>query len=289
MYSVPGQSLQSVTDNGSTTTNRVGIGNVYLSPGNTEHAGYIEFYKGGVQNSRLGYIGYDNSNVTYSAEQGNHTFYGNLVANNKVGIGAAPLAPLDVSGDMILRNYQNIKGGGSSILFTPYGDDYPHSASIRSYLDYAEGVNSRVRLVLSSFWAGKNQDELTLIGGSVGIGTKLPDEKLTVYGNIHAQGVRVDLNVPYADYVFNEDYQLPALSDLRCYISQHHHLPEIPSAQQVAKDGINLGEMNVKLLQKIEELTLYLIEKDEQLKREHQSNETLIKRLDAIEKQISNY
>ncbi|MDB5002090.1 MAG: hypothetical protein JWQ34_315 [Mucilaginibacter sp.] len=62
--------------------------------------------------------------------------------------------------------------------------------------------------------------------------------------------------------IFNGDYKLPTLVAVKDYVTKNHHLPEIPSAAQMAKDGINLGDMNTKLLKKVEELTLYLIEKD---------------------------
>jgi hypothetical protein len=101
--------------------------------------------------------------------------------------------------------------------------------------------------------------------GNVGIGTTSPDEKLTVKGKIHAEEVKIDLSVPAPDYVFENDYKLPALNNLKSYVNKNHHLPEIPSAKEMARDGLNLGEMNTLLLKKVEELTLYLIEKDQQV------------------------
>ncbi|HEY2580426.1 MAG TPA: hypothetical protein VGI43_01390 [Mucilaginibacter sp.] len=89
--------------------------------------------------------------------------------------------------------------------------------------------------------------------------------KLAVKGTIHAQQVNVDMN-NWADYVFDKDYPLPSLTDIKTYIDQNHHLPEIPSAQQVEKEGLNLGEMNKVLVKKVEELTLYLIEEDKEIK-----------------------
>jgi hypothetical protein len=118
--------------------------------------------------------------------------------------------------------------------------------------------------------------------GYTGIGTNNPDAKLTVAGTVHASAVLVDQAVQATpDYVFNKDYDLATLKDVKSYIDKNHHLPEIPSAAQVAKDGINLGEMNTKLLKKIEELTLYLIEKDKQL-------DDQAKRLDRLEQQIKD-
>jgi len=70
----------------------------------------------------------------------------------------------------------------------------------------------------------------------------------------------------WPDYVFNKDYSLLSLKDTKAFIDKHHHLPDAPSAEEVAKEGINLGEMNKLLLKKVEELTLYLIEKDKKEK-----------------------
>jgi len=117
-----------------------------------------------------------------------------------------------------------------------------------------------------------------LNNGNVGIGTTNPDAVLAVKGQVHAQEVKVDLNVPGPDYVFEKDYQLTSLEEIKNYIDQNKHLPEVPSAKEMEKNGVQLGEMNMLLLKKIEELTLYVID----LKRE---NEVLKKRMDNSEKQ----
>ncbi|WCT13639.1 tail fiber protein [Mucilaginibacter jinjuensis] len=124
--------------------------------------------------------------------------------------------------------------------------------------------------------------------GNVGIGTIQPDAKLAVKGTIHATEVLVDTNVPQPDYVFDKDYDLTSLKDVKNYIDQNHHLPELPSAAQVAKDGINIGEMNAKLLKKIEELTLYLIEKDDQLRTEQSKNTTQQQQIDQLKMQMKD-
>ncbi|QLE02057.1 hypothetical protein HX109_11005 [Galbibacter sp. BG1] len=95
--------------------------------------------------------------------------------------------------------------------------------------------------------------------GDVGIGTYTPDEKLTVNGTMHAKEVKIDINVPAPDYVFEEDYKLRSLKELKKYIEIYGHLPEIPSAEEIAEEGISVGEMNMLLLKKIEELTLYIL------------------------------
>lgn len=103
--------------------------------------------------------------------------------------------------------------------------------------------------------------------GNVGIGTIVPDAKLTVKGDIHTQEVTVDLQgavVP--DFVFEEDYVLKTLEETEEYIHANKHLPEIPSASEMEENGFELKEMDLKLLQKVEELTLYLIEQNKEIK-----------------------
>ncbi|OKS84905.1 hypothetical protein [Mucilaginibacter polytrichastri] len=131
-------------------------------------------------------------------------------------------------------------------------------------------------------------DDLVIDGtGNIGIGTTNPNGyKLAVKGTLHSQAVQVDMN-GWSDYVFDKDYDLASLKDIKTYIDKNHHLPEIPSADRVAKDGINLGEMNAKLLKKIEELTLYLIEKDNQLKEEQSINRKQQEQLDVITRKLN--
>jgi len=103
--------------------------------------------------------------------------------------------------------------------------------------------------------------------GYLGVGTTTPTDMLTVAGKIGAREIKVTTNAG-ADFVFEPDYKLPALAELEKYVKANKHLPEIPTAAQMVKEGVNLGELNIKLLQKVEELTLHLIEKDKQLQNE---------------------
>lgn len=113
---------------------------------------------------------------------------------------------------------------------------------------------------------------MRITSGSLGIGTiDTKDYKLAVAGKMIAVSVKVQLQNEWADYVFAEGYKLESLPNLEKFIKKNQHLPDLPSATEVKVDGgIDLGEMNIKLLQKIEELTLHLIEQN--------------KRLDAIDK-----
>jgi hypothetical protein len=107
-------------------------------------------------------------------------------------------------------------------------------------------------------------DDIVIDGaGSIGIGTLVPTEKLTVKGKIKANEIRVD-GAGAPDYVFEEGYKIETLREVENYIKVNKHLPEVPSAKEFERDGMAVGEMNKLLLKKIEELTLHLIEKDKQ-------------------------
>ncbi|SMC74954.1 tail fiber protein [Pedobacter africanus] len=98
--------------------------------------------------------------------------------------------------------------------------------------------------------------------GNMGIGTTNPDGyKLAVKGKVRAHEIKVETG-NWPDYVFAKDYQLPTLQETEKHIKDKGHLPGIPSAAEVKANGVDLGEMNAKLLQKIEELTLHLIEQN---------------------------
>ncbi|OMQ12526.1 tail fiber protein [[Flexibacter] sp. ATCC 35103] len=130
-----------------------------------------------------------------------------------------------------------------------------------------------------------------LKNGNVGIGATNPDSKLTVAGKIHAQEVKVTLSAGTAvpDYVFAKDYKLKSLNEVEEYIKQNSHLPEIPSAQEIEKNGLMLADMNMSLLKKIEEMTLYMIEQGKEiknLKKENEALRTFSDRLSKIENQL---
>ena len=80
-----------------------------------------------------------------------------------------------------------------------------------------------------------------------------------------AEEVRVELDATWPDYVFEKHYDLSPLPQLENFIRINKHLPNIPSAGQVKEQGLNLGDMNLRLLEKIEELTLYIIQQDKKI------------------------
>jgi len=110
------------------------------------------------------------------------------------------------------------------------------------------------------------------VTGNVGIGTSDPGAyKLAVNGKIHTKEVKVDL-VGWSDFVFEKEYSLPTLKEVAQHIQEKGHLKDIPSAKDVEENGIFLGEMDAKLLQKIEELTLYTLEQEEKIEQLEKQN-----------------
>jgi hypothetical protein len=106
--------------------------------------------------------------------------------------------------------------------------------------------------------------------------------KLQVRGLIRAQEVKVE-TANWPDYVFAKDYELPTLPEIERQIKKDGHLPGMPSAIEAEKNGVELGVMNKKLLQKVEELTLHLIAKDKELSEERRINNDQEQRLQKLE------
>jgi len=183
---------------------------------------------------------------------------------------------------------------GSSSQFGSYGsnDNALELSSENPSIGLIGGPSSNNRVFLSAnstFGNGLAFSNITHFGfymfggtgeimrfhtnGSVSVGTtnSATGYKLSVGGKIMAEELKVQLEANWPDYVFETTYNLVSLGDLEKFINKNKHLPNIPSAKEVEKDGINVGEMNAKLLQKIEELTLYVIDlhkENEKLKKE---------------------
>ncbi len=114
--------------------------------------------------------------------------------------------------------------------------------------------------------------------GNLCIGTTNPQGyKLAVAGNVIAESVKVALQGNWPDYVFKPGNKLLSLQEVESYVQQNNHLPEMPSEEEVRKEGIDLGQMDAKLLKKIEELTLYMIDFKKEVDVLKQKNQTLEK------------
>ena len=167
-----------------------------------------------------------------------------LKSNGNVGIGVNnPESKLHVNGTISVGGKKTIfgdkKGGiGETIENVNYGLSF--------------STDKRPRMFINNV-------------GNVGIGTGNPGNyKLAVEGDLGARRVVVHLN-SWSDFVFSEDYPLPSLEEVDAYIQKNNHLPHIPAESEVIKEGVDVGEMQKLLLQKIEELTLYTIEQQKQI------------------------
>jgi hypothetical protein len=124
----------------------------------------------------------------------------------------------------------------------------------------------------------------------VGIGTENTEGySLSVNGKIRAgDDIRVYPSAEWADYVFEETYSLPPLKEVEDYINKNRHLPEIPSASTVKEEGIELGRMDARLLQKIEELTLYTIAQEKVLNQQDREIKSLRTELDELRELVKS-
>ena len=128
-----------------------------------------------------------------------------------------------------------------------------------------------------------------MTGGKVGIGTTAPEHALDVAGTIRACRVEVNNVSNWCDYVFEPDYELPSLEEVESYIQTHKHLKDIPSEAEVMANGVSLDDMTKGLLKKVEENTLYIIQKDKEnkaLKKKMEQYQDLENQVEALLKRI---
>lgn len=163
--------------------------------------------------------------------------------------------------------------------------------SDKASLQGGAGFGSLLRLYSGAgteavrFDAGGGGGTSWIASGNVGIGTSNPTYKLDVIGTIRAREIKVDLNG--ADFVFENNYKLMPLDELEKFVKEQKHLPEVAPAKEMKENGTDLGNLNSKLLQKIEELTLYSIEQNraiEELKRMMKLQSEKIERLESASK-----
>ena len=152
------------------------------------------------------------------------------------------------SGDMNLTSASNIYWNGGDVAISKTG----YNLVFKTY----SGSSLLERLRIEQ-------------NGNVNIGSPSTEGNLIVNGTVTTKEVKVQLDV-WADHIFEDNYNLPSLDKVETYIKENKHLPDIPSAKQVEEEGLSMAEMMKKQMQKIEELTLYLIEmkkENEELKR----------------------
>ncbi|MGY3793728.1 hypothetical protein [Aquimarina sp. 433] len=273
-----------------------GAANIIVDPA-TNFPGRFLFRENGENKAWIDHFG-GKLNIRNSS---NNPFLTVLMTNGNVGIGTTnPNSSLHIrnangTGSLIVQGKQDATVGNSAeiILSTEHstanntsGTQAGRKAIIKAIANSGWGSNTRLGFFTSNNTNNYPVERMTVSNnGNVGIGTYTPDAKLAVNGNIHTQEVKVDL-VGWPDYVFEEDYNLPTLQEVEQHISEKGHLKNIPSAAEVAQNGIQLGEMNKKLLEKIEQLTLYMIEQNKKTDFLLKEVETLKKKNTALEARL---
>ena len=229
-----------------------------------------------------------------------------LLNNGNVGLGTTnPIQKLDVWGNVLVGNTSATEG------INAFAIRYENSSlnnwgSLRSsaatYMSFGVKADSNV----GNSWLSSNETlsfskvALTLSDEGASFLMRAPEQialnspvtmtevmKISPGGNallrgkFEAKEIKVTLT-PTADFVFDENYDLPKLEEVEKHIKKKKHLPEIASAAQMEKEGVNVGEFQIKLLQKIEELTLYTIEQNKQLKKLQINNDRLMNEIEEL-------
>jgi len=207
-----------------------------------------------------------------------------ITPDGNIGVGLGiPEAKLDVTGSFKAQSAtitntleaKTLKAQNAEIIGTLKAQNIDFINMIFSGVIEVQNVNITGKVGIGTT---NPQKKVHLVGdmridnpGKALIVTNNNQEVFTVSGNgdlriknAYAEMIEVKPNA-WSDHVFYPDYELRSLSELEQYIKQHNHLPEIPSAKEVQENGIDLGEMQSKLLLKIEELTLYILQQNEKM------------------------
>ena len=265
--------------------------------------GFNNYYSGGWKTLNDGYGGYITSDNTTGSMQFATAPFGTknsftyptvrmtILSSGYVGIGTTtPGSTLDVAGNQTLQGNLNFTSGTQSIQFANPGS----TPAPMMYMFQSGTINTNRMVIAHSpsypTWglqytdandqfdflgAGTSRMTIQLGSGNVGIGVTAPVYKLEVCGTIRAKEVRVETG--WCDYVFEKNYKLRSINELEQYINTNKHLPGIAPASEVEKDGLKVAEMNKAMMEKIEELTLYVI----QLSKD---NQKLQGEVDALKK-----
>jgi len=224
--------------------------------------------------------GYFSGNVGIGTDDPTEQLHvaGNSIITGKVGIGTTdPEKKLEVNGDIKIplnnRMYfgsasiQGYQAGYGGLKFYGTGGGFDRLAIT---VDPAGRVGIGTTNPVEKLHVEGN----SIITGNVGIGTTNPQSKLAVNGTITAKEMKVQTG-GWPDFVFEDNYKLMSLNKLEKHIKREKSLPGIPTNEEVIEEGIKLGEMQAKLLEKVEELTLYVIELNKKVENLRKENKEL--------------
>jgi hypothetical protein len=221
----------------------------------------------------------DQADMVFSTSYGSLLEKMRISHNGNVGIGTtSPQRSFVISnsGAQGLEFLAAPSGGASANLIS-------YNRTTSSYSDFKISASN----IIFGYGTTETNEAMRIMAtGNVGIGTSdTHGYKFAVNGDIHAKKVVIDL-INWPDYVFKPTYNLKPLSEVKSYIDLNHHLPEMPSEKEVAEKGVDLGEMNKLLTKKVEELTLYMIEKDKQVQKEQETNQSQQTQIDELKKLV---
>lgn len=275
-----------------------------------DRSSYLEFWSGGFKFYGTTHMSAAQG-ISLDGSGANLNMLATLTPDGKFGIGTdIPTHMLTLNGDIKINGqnrgmfieYASLSetlGGATTILgnniktgngtntvrrfFSGYDAGTFLALNYYNGITFHTGVKSPLGVDISS-----TDNEVMRItqNGNVGIGISAPAEKLAVNGTIRSKEVKVE-TANWPDYVFKAGYQLQTLTELQQFINENGHLPHIPSAKEAEANGIALGEMNKKLLQKIEELTLYIIEQEKDLKEKSRRMNLQEERMNQLEAKIN--
>ncbi|MCH7403552.1 tail fiber protein [Belliella kenyensis] len=179
-----------------------------------------------------------------------------LAVNGRVGIGiSTPTANLHVKGNILVEGQLSLRSSDDNSAGNISTTEEPGNQNgIRIYANRGSG-----KIVFETNGGGYAEKMRVSNNGNVGIGTTTPSNKLEVNGTIRAKEVKLEAT-NWPDYVFEKDYELMPLEAVKSFIDQKGHLPGLKSAKEYEEEGVNMLELNQKLLEKVEELTLYVLQ-----------------------------
>jgi len=283
---------------GTTTLPAIGNYGVFALNGRSSSQGaYLSFMTNGTEvgaiasNTQLNFITASGI-VTQFYTGSSQTMQ--IAASGNVGVGSdTPVSLFQVDDGCTKASIGDASGSGLN-----YGTSYMGFNASRSgtnWLTNSDGGNNGGGVVYSSIFGDMYFAAVPTTGGS---GQTLTDaqvkNKIAMRidhndGAVYMKQAYVQIS-GWPDFVFKKNYALRPLSEVKTYIDQNQHLPDMPSAEKVEKDGINLGEMNKALLRKVEEMTLYIIdlkaEKDRTEQDQKQKNQSLEASIKKLQEQI---